>query len=269
MSYLLSYAKFYEHYVYGQARDYDNVTYRFDLGEKNLENILRTTYEFMEIDYWRDLKIVNIEARFLINGHFSDVKGLNQEQVYELIHDLFNALINDSEEAKLKFMNRLGSFDNYYSENFVKDDLDYKSHAEMWLIFTVENAGHAKDIESRINEDYEDIANRNIRTQNLVPISDIEQIQEEEEPVLRQQERRHRLRRRVDEELFNLENPFADEAELDAEFRNREFLRMATDLEANSSSRGSGIYNRGRGIMYNNQQLYKKLKAFFKLQPWT
>lgn len=246
-------------------KDESNLMFRFDINKSNLDYVVRTAFEFQDVDYWRDLKIKLFDARFVINNHFFSVRDLTQEQLFMLTHDLYGALIDGDMEKRDKFMSTIGAM-NWYGEGFTQKDLENGNGAEMWIRCVLDNKNQEKNVERRLEWDYDDIAENKIRKQDLANMRDINEISTEPEAPLRQQERTRRSERRQMDLLEDEIDPFQDvNEELDAEFRYRNMERLAADLESNAEN-GNNIFNRGRGLVGKRKKLLRDLEAFFKFR---
>lgn len=267
MTYFLKKARNIDNRVDGPSTD--RLTYRFTLNQDNLEYIVRTLYEFQDVPYWRDLEIKTMEARIVLNGHFFAVQNLSQEQLFTLIYDLYSAIINDNEEARDRFMSSLSNNDFYTDAKFSVDDLENGfNNSEISFSIPVANPHHNKDISARLDQDYDDIEDGKVSLKGLAPLREIDDIQREEEPFARHAERRKRAEHRdmeaFEEDIDPLRNM---EHEYDVELRNRNILRMASDLESNNPNT-SDYFRRGEGIIRRKKDIIKKLSSFFVIQPW-
>lgn len=251
--------------------DTDEVEVKIPLTKFNMDYTTRAAYEFIDQDYWHDLEIQKMSVRFLIDDQFFAVKDLNGEEFFDLIYDLEKALIRDDPRARTDFMNKLDKHE-WYSEGFTKESLNTTKLAQMWVKFTFDNPNHRKNIEARIQDDYDEVAKDFVSQNKLLSMKDIDEIESSGEPFESKSfERKVRARMRQEKEIEDEIEPDVNDDEIAAEEYARE-MEALTRLDAHRSPynlrprKPINYYKTGRGLLDHHKELTRKLSSFFSFR---
>jgi len=234
------------------------------LNKKNFDFAVRSVYEFQDEQYWHDLRITNIDVRFFIDRTFLNISGLNPDSLFNLIYDLYQALINKNTAAGDRFLATLEQH-QHYDKGFSPEALDTDEDALMSITYTLENPNHAKDVDARIDDDFLAMAHDFVSARRLLKMKDIEAIENTgEQTDVRHHEKQTRQRHYKmleDEEAFN---HFTEAEDEERAFEDQEIERDLARLEAHSSKHSRrDTHRRGRGILKKYNEITRNLRILF------
>lgn len=235
------------------------------IDRKTLDYIVRTLYEFQDAKYYRDLKIISLDVKMLLAGRFVMIKHQTMEDVFTLLYNLYEALINDSKKS-IDYVENVIENEDYYQQEEISMTDALNHNSVIWIRFNLDNSGNKKDVDERLEDDYKSDPHR-LGSALLPPMDDVEGNMQTDD-VKRDEDKR----KRREEFEYGLYEDTLDplrgmEGEYDFELRYQEALRNASNLESVRPST-SNTYNVGEGILKQRQKLNKKLYSYFIYSPF-
>lgn len=250
-------------------RNTDYVEQEIVLNKSNFGFAVRALYQFKDEDHWHDLPVKDITARFIVNGSFVHVKGLNFESLFELVNNAYNAIIKNDGSAAEKFMKQLKRHENY-NKGFSEDKFYDGGDVELFLTYSLHNPNHSKDVQTRIDDDYLAIAHDYVSHRSLISLKDIDTIENsnasyDERDIERTVRTRHY---KMMDELEDQE-PFITEQEDEALAVEDAALRDLARLERNHRYSTRSVTRKARGILKKRENIKRNLQVLLDLIPYS